>query len=37
MGKTTNVIYPNQVALLAFIASITFKVVMLPQYLAGLI
>ena len=35
MGKTTNVIYPNQVALLAFIASITFKVVMLPQYLAG--
>ena len=35
MGKTTNVVYPNQVALLAFIASITFKVVMLPQYLAG--
>ena len=35
MGKTTNVIYPNQIALLAFIASITFKVVMLPQYFAG--
>lgn len=35
MGKTTNVVYPNQIALLAFIASITFKVVMLPQYFAG--
>lgn len=35
MAKTTNVVYPNQIALLAFIASFTFKVVMLPQYLAG--
>ena len=35
MDKTTNVVYPNQIALLAFIASFTFKVVMLPQYLAG--
>lgn len=34
--RTTNVVYPNQLALLAFIAGFTFKVVMLPQYMAGI-
>lgn len=30
-----NTVYRKQFAILAFIASVTFKVVMLPQYLAG--
>ncbi|MDE5618072.1 MAG: hypothetical protein K2I79_01125 [Clostridia bacterium] len=35
LRRTTNVVYPRQLALLAFIAAFTFKVVMLPQYLSG--
>ena len=34
-ARTTHIVYPRQLALLAFIASFTFKVVMLPQYLSG--
>lgn len=34
-ARTTHIVYPRQLALLAFIASFTFKVVMLPQYLTG--
>ena len=27
--------YPSQIAVLAFMASVTFKVLMLPRYFAG--
>lgn len=34
-GTTSTSAYPSQIAALAFIASVTFKVLMLPRYFAG--